>query len=273
MKKVYLGNLQKKDGVPAFQFHNLQRFSELVGHAVFFKDGGTSSGPFESLNLSFTVDDNFNNVIDNRRIVCRALRIPEENLVSAHQIHGRNIQIIDENFMAKRKTFGNESISNEVEDTDAFITKMKNVGLMIKLADCQGIVLFDPVKNVLACVHAGWRGLVKNVSGHTIAAMKKYFGVDPATLQVSISPSLGPCCAFFSEPEKELPASFAKYIDDQKRVNLWDYSADQLKANGIIPQNLEIARVCTVCGAGGKFFSFRRDHAVSGRFGVVAVLR
>ncbi len=133
-------------------------------------------------------------------------------------------------------------------------------------------MFFDPVKKVIAAVHAGWKGLVQDISGEAIQIMQKRFGVNPANLIVGISPSLGPCCSFFTDPEKELPPNFRPFIKYNKCVDLWSFSVRQLELHGILPQQIELARVCTFCGGGGRFFSFRRDRGVTGRFGALIYL-
>jgi hypothetical protein len=261
MRKVYFGT------IPAFQFHNLQKFSDQVEHGVFCRRGGFSEPPFDSLNLSFSVDDKAANVSKNRWEICKRLKFPPENLLAAHQVHGKNIIIVDEKYLSMFEA------ETEVADVDGFITNLKNVGLMAKSADCQAIMMFDPVKKVAAAVHAGWKGLAKDISGEAVRIMRQKFGVDPKNLLVGISPSLGPCCAFFSNPELELPNEFHRFIDDEKRVDLWNFSVEQLMKHGIRQSNIELARVCTMCGAGNKFFSFRRDRGITGRNGSVIFLR
>ena len=44
--------------------------------------------------------------------------------------------------------------------------------LVILVADCVPVVLFDPEAQVLACAHAGWRGALAGVLEATIAAMR-----------------------------------------------------------------------------------------------------
>jgi polyphenol oxidase len=260
MQKIF------KKNVPAFQFHLLQKFDDEFNHAVFSKKGGVSVGPFDSLNVSFEVEDSMKNVQRNRRLIMDSFGLPMEMLFSARQTHGKNVRVIDASIRtnAKGKT--------EFEDTDALVTNLAEVFLLIKVADCQGILLFDPIKKVIAVVHAGWRGLVQDISGATIEVMQREFGVQPQHILAGISPSLGPCCAFFSNPEKELPSSFKPYINKAKSVDLWQYSLDQLQAHGLSSEHIELARVCSSCGGGGKFFSFRRDRGVTGRFGVGAHL-
>lgn len=229
--------------------------------------GGVSKKPFDSLNVSLTVDDSQDDVLDNRKIIGAAFGLEEGKLISANQVHGKDICVVDEPFFAGHKLHG------DVDDVDAFVTNVREVALMMKVADCQAILMFDPVEKVVAAVHAGWRGLMKDISGATIALMKKKFNVKPEHLVVGIGPSLGPCCCFFSDPHQELSADFKPYIAHNNTVDLWKFSTEQLVKHGIRPEHIEHARVCTMCGAGGKFYSFRRDRGVTGRFGALIFLK
>ena len=261
MQKIF------KKKLPAFQFHLFQKFDRDFHHAVFSRIGGFSVSPFDSLNVSFEVQDSQFKVRQNRRMMMDAMGLPIESLFSAHQTHGKNIQVIDERMLAHHEA------DAEFDDTDALVTSLAGIFLLIKVADCQGILLFDPIKKVVAAIHAGWRGLVQDITGATIELMQRQFGVQPHHLLAGISPSLGPCCAFFSDPGKELPPSFKPYIKADKRVDFWQYSLDQLQVHGVTSDHIELARVCTSCGGGGKFFSFRKDQGMTGRFGVGVGLR
>lgn len=261
---------------PLYRFHLFRKFSDSVGHAVFGRKGGASEAPYDELNVRFGIGDKQSNVLKNRRLICKLLGLKDNSLVSANQTHSKNVQIVDEKFLAAVKSYGD---AFEVNDRDALVTDIEETGLMIQVADCQALLFYDPVKRVAAAVHAGWKGLAQDISGAAVEVMVKNFGADPSRLLVGIAPSLGPCCAFFSNPEKELPGSFLKYIDKHKRVDLWSYSIDQLQKHGLRKQNIDIAKVCTRCGKGGgkgcrdNFFSFRGQHGITGRFGVVIYLK
>ncbi len=267
MKRVFFKELE------AFQFHSMQKFSDQVGHAVFSRKGGVSKKPYDSLNVRFGIGDDYESVKKNRRIICNSLDIDSKKLISANQIHSKNVKIIDRDFA------DNHEPDMETDNVDGLITNEKDVALMVQVADCQAILMFDPIKRVVAAVHVGWKGLKQDISGMTINVMKNKFGVDPMNLMVGIAPSLGPCCAFFSEPEKELPDSFQKLVDKEKRVDLWSYSMEQLQKHGVPKNNIELARVCTQCGNGPSiegphgFFSFRGDKGITGRFGVLIALK
>jgi len=253
--------------LPIFQFHSLQKFSDEVEHAVLSRLGGVSKKPFDSLNVSFNVNDNASDVQQNRQLVLKAFGLANKSLVSAIQTHSKNVCVVDKNFME------NYEAGYEVNDVDAFITQEPGVALMVKVADCQAILMFDPVQKVIAALHAGWRGLMQDISGETIAVLQKNFGVKSENLIVGISPSLGPCCSFFSDPYQELSKDFKPYIKQNNTVDLWKFSTDQLVRYGVKADHIELARVCSMCGGGEKFYSFRRDRGVTGRFGVLIFLR
>lgn len=256
----------RKD-LPIFQFHSLQKFSDEVDHAVLSRLGGVSKKPFDSLNMSTTVNDSTEDVLRNRSIICDSFGLAPERLIAANQIHSSNVRVVDDALLSSHEA------NHDIDDVDAFVTRVPGAALMMKVADCQAILMFDPFQKVIAAVHAGWRGLMKDISGATIEVLKKQFGVKPEHLVVGIGPSLGPCCSFFSDPRKELSPDFAEYIKNNNTVDLWKFSTDQLVRHGVQPDRIEHARVCSMCGAGEKFYSFRRDRGVTGRFGVLIVLR
>ncbi|MBU0668134.1 peptidoglycan editing factor PgeF [Patescibacteria group bacterium] len=255
MRKVFFQNVQ------AYQFHLLQKFSDQVSHAVFSRNGGVSSPPYDSLNVRYGIGDSHSNVDENRKIILKVLGF--KRLVSANQTHGKNVLIVDDEFL------NFQPAGVEPDDIDAFVTDARGVALMIQVADCQAILMYDPKKQVVAAVHAGWKGLAADISGETLTVMRMNFGCNPADLLVCISPSLGPESAFFSNPEEELPSSFAPFIDSQKRVDLWEFSTTQLQSHGVRKRNIELARICTQRDNGENFFSFRGEGGITGRFGVV----
>ncbi len=152
---------------------------------------------------------------------------------------------------------------------DAFITRQINLPLAVKIADCQGILMYDPKTDSIAAVHAGWRSSAQNIIGKTIKEMIKEFGTNPADLIVGVSPSLGPCCATFSDPEKELPEFIHPFIKG-RNVNFWSLSLQQLKEAGVPENQIEIAKECTKCNP-NRYFSHR--NADTGRIAVFIGLK
>jgi YfiH family protein len=212
-------------------------------HGMFTRHGGTSTGPYSSLNLAFCVGDDPFSVQSNIERVKNAFGISE--IKYAHQSHGVGICQID------------HQTPQNVENYDALMTNILQIGMMIKHADCQAAIFYDPIHHAVSNVHSGWRGSVQNIYAHTIQAMKRTYGSKPEDLLVCISPSLGPQAAEFIHYRKELPLAFWEYQVKPNYFDFWAISEMQLKACGILPHHIEIARMCTYSNA-SDFFSFRR---------------
>lgn len=237
------------DSLPQVSFAGLQ--SKQLFHGVFTRHGGTGKGPFGSLNVSYHVGDQPEQVAANRERLKQALGI--DRLVSARQVHAAQVFVVNER----------PPTDFEADGFDAIITRVPGVALMIQQADCQAVLLFDPVKQAVGIAHAGWRGSVANIIAATVEAMTDNFATQPKDLKAAISPSLGPCCAEFINHHQELPAHFTSFQARPNYFDFWAVSRAQLAAVGVKPQNIEAAQICTVCDA--NYFSYRRDR-VTGRF-------
>jgi hypothetical protein len=141
---------------------------------------------------------------------------------------------------------------------------------MIKQADCQSVILYDPEQRAVANLHCGWRGNVRGVIGEGIRKMQAVYGADPERLLAAIGPSLGPCCAEFIHYKNELPEEAWKYQVRPLYFDLWQWSRDQLRAAGVREEHIAVAGICTACHT-EEFYSYRREK-VTGRFGTVAGL-
>ncbi|WP_319550392.1 peptidoglycan editing factor PgeF [Desulfogranum marinum] len=217
-----------------------------IPHGMFCRHGGVGSGPFNSLNLSYSVGDSEEAVKANRNILRQRLRI--EHLCSAHQIHSDVVAVIRSKNNLK-----------EIEGADALITSMKGIGLLIQQADCQAVLLYDPQQQAIGAIHCGWKGSVINIIATTVAQMQKEFAVAPHDLRAVISPSLGPCCAEFQNYRQELPTWMHAYQVRRNYFDFWAITRQQLRQAGIKNTNIETTEVCTKCN--DRFFSYRRSTA------------
>lgn len=237
------------------KFQNLRALN--VYHGVYGRQAGGSSGPYSSLNIGFHVGDDESNVYKNRQKIKEHLQI--EKLISAKQVHGKEVLVVDKEPVQDR----------EFEGYDALVTNVSGIGLMIQQADCQAVLLYDPVKRAAANIHSGWRGSVQNIIAETVTVMKSVFGTRPGDVVAAISPSLGPCCSEFLNYKKELPESFHPYQARANHFDFWRISRDQLISAGLDIKNIEISGICTVCNE--NYFSYRRE-GVTGRFATVISL-
>ena len=233
-----------------------------VPHAMLTRLGGVSQSPYAGLNLSGGGDD-VTAVKQNKAKVKQALKI--QYLASAVQVHGDQVAVVED-----------IREDHEYQNVDALITQQSGVGLLIQQADCQAVLLYDPKQEAIAAIHSGWRGSVANIIGKTIQAMGENYGTAPEDLRAVISPSLGPCCAEFSNYKKELTASFQQWRDSENHFDFWEISRWQLQEAGLLSDHIEAIGICTMCNQ--DFFSYRRamkklaNQGVTGRNGSVIAL-
>ncbi len=105
--------------------------------------------------------------LKNRADLTRALsekKFPTKVLF-VNQIHSSEVLVVD----CAEKIHGEQSLPK----ADAIVTNLPNISIGIITADCSPILFFDEEKNIVAAVHAGWRGAKLGVISSTIVAMKK----------------------------------------------------------------------------------------------------
>jgi YfiH family protein len=278
--------VKQKNGVSFFEFPKLAGLPGIL-HGVFTRDNGKSKGPFRSLNVSFDVGDNNQAVLENRKIISRCIN--EKDLTFLDQVHGTRIVVFSKghhsyrvfdtddcfkgeyskNLGAQTDTFGIDA--ERKFEADAIITDISRKFLVIQVADCQSVLIYDPVQKVVANVHSGWRGSINNIIGCTLKVMENRFGCRSRDIVAGIGPSLGPCCAEFVNYEKEIPEVFWKYKDDTNHFDFWAISRDQLCEAGVLFENVDLSGMCTKCEL-NRFFSFRGE-GTTGRFAVLIGLK
>ncbi|MBM4215948.1 MAG: peptidoglycan editing factor PgeF [Gammaproteobacteria bacterium] len=149
-----------------------------VRAAFSLRSGGTSEPPWDTLNLGVHVGDDSAAVLENRRRLVHALRLPSEP-VWLDQVHGKDVIEVDER---SRPAVGSRPRA------DAVVTRTSGIVLAIQVADCLPVLFSSRDGRVLGAAHAGWRGLAAGVLEATVAAM-----ATPASDLVAwIGPSIGP---------------------------------------------------------------------------------
>jgi YfiH family protein len=251
--------LVTKKGVSFYQFDEFIKFPGLV-HGIFTREAGYSKGSFQGLNISHGLGDDNLSVRQNRNVIARCMG--GDQLVFIEQIHGDQVVTIDG---SRRTNPGNDSPDPRIGD--ALVTNLHQRLLVIQVADCQAIMLYDPRRAVVANVHAGWRGSVNAIVDRTLSVMVKRFDCRPRDIVAGIGPSLGPCCAEFVNYKQEIPEKFWSYKDADHHFDFWAISRDQLRKAGVLPENISIGGICTKCNT-DRFFSYRGE-GTTGRFAAV----
>ncbi|MDR2405909.1 MAG: polyphenol oxidase family protein [Deltaproteobacteria bacterium] len=242
----------EKDDVLYYTFDLLDAHPELR-HAVF----GTKGPGGRPFNLSVNKGQR-EETEDNLRLAASILGLPYPLYLM--QAHGAGVLVLSD-------TKKNPTLE-ELGDAKIGDAIIGGIGqsLLIKIADCQGIILYDPVTKALGLVHSGWRGSTFNIIGRCVDALVARKGVKPQNILACVSPSLGPCCMEFKDWKDKLPEWAWAYRKENEHMDFWAMSVDQLKKAGVLEKNIELSGVCTKCSEG--FFSHRRGEDY--RFGVMA---
>jgi polyphenol oxidase len=246
---------------PYFTFDILSKVPGLA-HGIFTRHGGVSAPPYDTLNAAWSNGDSPDSVRENLTRINGALGF--QRLVSSRQVHGDHINFITEHVLSVAESRPPLVIA---PSADALATDLARVGLVIKIADCQSIFLVDPETRILANIHCGWRGSVQNIAGKAVDSLKRRYGCNLDTMLAAVGPSLGPCCAQFRNYRDELPPELWSFQVRPEYFDFWAITRHQLTSAGILPENIEIARRCTVCEK-ADFFSYRGERA-QGRIAAV----
>lgn len=144
---------------------------------------------------------------------------------------------------------------------DSVITNLKNVYLMIAIADCLPVIIYDPKRKVLGLAHAGWQGLSGGIIGKTIDRMVKVYGISPQDLIVGIGPSIHKDSYIKDKSFREkISAELNKFVSDfdekTVKVDLTSAALNQLESSGVERSNIEVSSQDTFSD---NYFSHHRS--------------
>jgi purine-nucleoside/S-methyl-5'-thioadenosine phosphorylase / adenosine deaminase len=218
--------------------------------------GGTSEGPFASLNLGILTEDDPARVVQNRSLLCDAVGADPDGATMAWQRHGPNVTRADARGIVMPGTV--------YDHCDGLWTDEPGRAMLLLTADCMPIALAraEADRPALAILHAGWRGLLAGILGNGVRAL------GGRQLAAAIGPSIGPCCyEVGDEVAAPFREAFGEDVVRDGKLDLWTAAERALRAAGA--EQVERADLCTSCHP-DRFFSHRRDHGRTGRQGVIA---
>ena len=165
------------------------------------------------------------------RAARRELGIDDWPLLTAQQIHGNKIAVID----------APVSEDKEFAGCDGLITNQKRIALGIHVADCGAVYIVDPKTPAIGLVHSGKKGTEQAIAANAIQQMRERFGSNPADLVVQLSPCIRP-------PHYEI--DFAAKI------------VEQCRAAGV--EKIYDSGACTACDP-ARYYSYRAEKGKTGR--------
>jgi len=240
-----------------------------IAHVRFTtRAGGLSEPPFASLNLGTRLGDVDERVRLNRRAVFTALPRGLRDPVVARQCHGITARPVGELHAGVNW----EQEERLLEDTDALVTAAPRLPVVILVADCLPMALVDPVRRVLAAVHAGWRGLDAGVLEAAVALMGRTWGTVAADLAAWLGPCIGACCYQVGpDVARRFPDDLRRDRDDRSRLDLRQAAAGRLRRHGLLAENITGLELCTSCRE-ELFYSHRRSTRAGLRTGRQAMI-
>ena len=227
----------------------LQKFKNIK-HCFFSRKNGVSKGIYESLNCGIGSKDQEENVKKNLDIVSKKFNIKKDSLALMHQTHSNKVEII-----VKRNNL-------ERIKCDAMLTKDNEIALPVLTADCLPILIYEKRKEIIGCIHAGWKGAVNGIIENTLKKLEEMNG---SIKQLVVS--LGPCISqknyevkndFYSEFIKKSKNNDSFFFKNEKKTFNFDlrgFVIKKFKDLGV----LEIDNVAIDSFASeNEYFSHRR---------------
>lgn len=264
--------------LPMVESPLFQRETELQ-HGFSTRKGGVSKEHLASLNLSFSVEDAKENVLENFRRIGECFGKTPEDFVLSKQSHETKVLKVGTKDRGKGITK-----DRDYEGIDALITDEKGIILSCFSADCVPILFYDPIHKAVGACHSGWRGTKGKILQNVVEEMRKHFTSNPAEILIAIGPSI---CKEQYVVSEDLALSFLEdYPDlgedtaspiqriskDKFQLDLWDLNRRIALDSGIREEHISISGYCTMENP-ELFFSHRYSQGRRGLQGAFICLQ
>ena len=224
-------------------------------HGFFTRLGGVSTGPYASLNGSFSGGDRREAVAENRRRIAASLGATA--LAGLTQVHGPTVAVVDAAWTEEA-----------APPADALVTDRPGRALAIITADCAPVLLHDARAGVIGAAHAGWRGAVAGIVEATLQAMAG-LGARADRISAAIGPCIGQASYEVGPDLREAvlagDGAAARFFADGRaghwQFDLAAYVAARLAAAGV--RQVSLLGLDTRADE-ARFFSHRRRTLAGG---------
>ena len=240
-------------------------------HGFSTRKGGVSKEHLASLNLSFSVEDAKENVLENfRRIGERFGKAPKDFVLSK-QSH--ETKVLKVGMKDRGKGITKE---RDYEGIDALITDEEGLILSCFSADCVPILFYDPIRKAVGACHSGWRGTKGKILRNVVEEMSKHFSSNPADILIAIGPSISKEQYIVSEDlglsfledykdcsEEDSSSPIRRLSEDKFQLDLWDLNRRIALDCGLKKEHISISGYCTMENP-ELFFSHRYSQGKRG---------
>ncbi len=254
--------------MPHPPFATTHHLSTLPGiqHGFFGRQGGVSTGLYDSLNIGEGSGDDAQAIRANRDAIRSAMQA--EHLLSCFQIHSAKTVHATAPFATRPQA-------------DAMVTATPGLALCILTADCVPILFADPQAKVIGAAHAGWKGAIIGVVEATVCAMEA-LGAERGEITAAIGPAIQQASYEVGPEFRDTFVGEAEWTDrlfeagtgDRLYFNLTGYVRATLLSEGVgAVDNLGH----DTCAMADDYFSNRRRNHLGqpdyGRNGSVIMLQ
>ncbi len=242
----------------AFSFPGLKKV-----HCVFCQRDLAQSGQkpgagdYAGGNISFNVGDDPAKVLAERKAQAESLAaLGMQGLSELKQVHGTMVIFEPE---------ASPLEPSQLPEADAQASSKPGLGLMIKTADCQPIMLAAESGAAVCAIHAGWRGNRADFPALAVDAFCAHYRLSPKQVLAVRGPSLGPAWAEFTNFASEWGEGFRPWFNEATRsMDLWQLTRSQLRKAGLEQGRIYSLDICTAQNW-RQFFSYRRSPVPCGR--------
>lgn len=251
----------KKDGVEYLQFKKLLEYKDKINHVYTLGiDWNFRTTTPDKKELP---KDQYEKNIKSYKKLCKELNMNYENLVKPNQDHTDEVKLVKNKIEINKPDFDIE----EYDRTDGLFTNKKDIILGTTNADCILLLFYDPVKNIIANTHSGWRGTLQRISVKTVKKMIKEFNCKPEDIICCICPSIRKCHFEVDEDVKDMFKKEFKELNlneiikeniSNKKWNIDTVLINKtiLKEAGLEEENIIDSKICSVCNS-NKIHSYR----------------
>lgn len=251
----------KKDGIEYLQFRKLLEYKDKINHVYTLGidwDFRTSTPDKKELSKN-----KYEKNIESYKKLCKKLNMDYKNIVKPNQEHTDQIKLVKDKINKNKPDFD----IKEYDRTDGLFTNKKEIILETTNADCILLLLYDPIKEIIANIHSGWKGTLQRISVKAIKKMKEEFNCNPEDIICCICPSIRKCHFEVDKDVKDMFETEYKDLDLNKiieeKIPGKKWNIDTVLINKIILENIGLkkenivdSKICSVCNS-DKIHSYR----------------
>lgn len=193
------------------------------------------------------VDGNMKDIENQKQFLLKN-NLGSKKPVLMKQVHGNIVSIVDDKY--------------ELQECDGIITDQKNFALFVLVADCQPILMYDEINQIVAAIHAGREGVFGNILKEAVTLFQNKFKSELKDIKVIIGPSAKKCCyevgAVSNKYIDYVEEKFGKEFIYGKNIDLQGIAIKQLITFGILGKNIITNNICTI--ESPEYFSYRNGN-------------